>query len=423
VSTSHSRTAGGLTFAVLSAVSFALSGPLARGLLDTGWSPGAIVTVRIATATVIVLPFAVVSLRGRWNLLRGNAVLIVRYGILAVAGAQFCYFSAVQRLAVGPALLIEYTAPATVVVWLWLRHGQRPGPLTLLGAGIAALGLIAVLDLFSGAGLDAVGVLWALGAMVGLTSYFVLSADEDNGLPPLALAGGGLLVAAVLLGILCAVGALPFEAGTRDAVFGPGQVAWFLPLVALGVVTGAFAYVTGIAAGRRLGSRLASFVALLEVVAAVVFAWVLLDELPQGIQFAGGLLILAGVVVVKLGEGSVRSEPTVPSAPGAPDGAHREPDAQAHEQHGQRHVDSGERVLAVVPDQPAQVGLHDQGHRQHGAPEPQVAAVPEADEGDHRGHGGEHDGDVATAGVHVDPRRGGVALPVVLEEDPGPQPL
>jgi drug/metabolite transporter (DMT)-like permease len=39
------------------------------------------------------------------------------------------------------------------------------------------------------------------------------------------------------------------------------------------------------------------------VLAAVVFAWLLLGELPRGIQLAGGLLVLAGVVVVKLGEG------------------------------------------------------------------------------------------------------------------------
>jgi drug/metabolite transporter (DMT)-like permease len=305
VSTSGSRLAGGLTFAVLSALSFALSGPLARGLLDTGWSPGAIVTARIVLAAVVVVPFGLASVWGRWELLRRNALLIVTYGVLAVAGAQFCYFSAVQRMQVGTALLIEYTAPAVVVVWLWVRHGQRPGPLTLLGAGIAGVGLVAVLDLFSGADLDPVGVLWALAATVGAASYFVLSADEDNGLPPLALAGGGLLVASVLLGALSAVGALPFDVATGDAVFGPGRVAWFLPLIALGIVTGALAYVSGIAAGRRLGSRLASFVALLEVVAAVGFAWVLLAELPRAIQLAGGLLVLAGVVVVKLGEPSV----------------------------------------------------------------------------------------------------------------------
>ncbi|MBB2901271.1 drug/metabolite transporter (DMT)-like permease [Kineococcus radiotolerans] len=304
---SGSRLASGLTFAVLSAVSFALSGPLARGLLDTGWSPGAVVTVRIATAALVVAPFGAISLRGRWDLLRREAGRVVVYGVLSVAGAQFCYFSAVQRLQVGPALLIEYTAPAAVVLWLWLRHGQRPGPLTLLGTAIAGLGLIAVLDLFSGADLDPVGVLWALGATVGAASYFVLSAAEDDGLPPLALAGGGLLVAATLLGVLGAVGALPLEGGTGDAVYGGSSIAWFAPLLAMGVLTAAFAYVTGIAAVRRLGSRLASFAALLEVVAAVVFAWVLLDELPRPVQLTGGLLVLAGVVVVKLGERDIRA--------------------------------------------------------------------------------------------------------------------
>jgi drug/metabolite transporter (DMT)-like permease len=309
VPTPDSRAASGLTFAVLSAVSFSLSGPLARGLLDTGWSPGAVVSARIALAAVIVAPFGARSLRGRWNLLRRNVLVVLAYGVLAVAGAQFCYFSAVQRLQVGPALLIEYTAPAAVVLWSWLRQGQRPRPLTVVGTAIAGLGLVAVLDLFSGIELDGIGVLWALGAMVGAASYFVLSADEDNGLPPLALAGGGLLVAAVLLGALGAVGALPLDAGTGDAVYGGRPVPWFLSVLGLGVVTAAFAYVTGIAASRRLGSRLASFVALLEVVSAVVLAWVLLDELPRGIQLAGGVLVLTGVVVVRAGERTVATAP------------------------------------------------------------------------------------------------------------------
>ena len=83
----------------------------------------------------------------------------------------------------------------------------------------------------------------------------------------------------------------------------------------LGVFSAAVAYVTGIEASRRLGSRLASFVGLTEVLAAVVFAWLLLDELPGALQLAGGVLVLAGVVVVKLGERGIaavvdRPEPT-----------------------------------------------------------------------------------------------------------------
>ena len=292
----------GLVLAVASAASFGFSGPLASGLLKVGWSPGAVVLVRIAIAALVVAPLAVRALRGRWGALRANAGLVVAYGVGPIAGAQFAYFSAVQRMDVGPALLIEYTAPAVVVAWLWARQGERPSWLTLAGAGVAALGLVLVLDLRSGAGLALGGVLWALGAMVGAAFYFVLSARTSSGLPPQALAGAGLAAGALGLGALGLAGVLPLRATTAEPVYAGGAVAWWLPLLGLGVVTAGLAYVTGIAASRRLGSRVASFVALLEVVVAVFGAWLLLDQLPGALQLAGGVLILAGVAVVKLGE-------------------------------------------------------------------------------------------------------------------------
>jgi drug/metabolite transporter (DMT)-like permease len=303
------RVSAGLAFAVVSALSFGMAGGLARGLIETGWSPGAMTLVRVGLAATALTPFGLASLRGRWVLLWRNLGLLLAYGAIAVAGAQFCYFSAVQHMQVGPAILIEFTAPAAVVVFLWLRHGQRPGRLTVAGALVAALGLVLVLDLLSGADLSARGVLWSLGAMVGCATYFIISADEDNGLPPLVLAWGGLLVGALGLGALALVGLLPMRASTAPASYAGGQVAWWLPLLALGLVSGALAYVAGIAASRRLGSRLASFVALLEVVSSVGWAWLLLGELPGVVQLVGGVLILAGVVAVKLGERSVVVRP------------------------------------------------------------------------------------------------------------------
>jgi drug/metabolite transporter (DMT)-like permease len=307
---SGSRLGAGLGFAVLSAMSFGLSGTLAKGLLDAGWSAGAAVAVRVAIAALVLLGPAMVVLRGRWHLLRGNLPVIGAYGLVAVAGCQLAYFNAVDHMQVGVALLIEYTAPVAVIGWLWLRYGQRPGPTTLAGAAVAAVGLVFVLDLVSGADLDLLGVVWALGAMVGAAVYFILSALEDNGLPPIVLAAGGLVLGAVALLAAGAVGLVPMAWTTRPVAYDGVTVAWWLPLLGLGVVTAALAYVTGIAAGRRLGSRLASFVALLEVLFALVFAWLLLDEVPRAVQALGGLLILAGVVVVKLGERTVaRAEP------------------------------------------------------------------------------------------------------------------
>jgi drug/metabolite transporter (DMT)-like permease len=95
------------------------------------------------------------------------------------------------------------------------------------------------------------------------------------------------------------------DATTDAATYAGSSFAWWQPVVVLGLFTAALAYVTGVAAGRLLGSRLASFVALTEVVAGVLWAWLLLDELPRTVQLLGGLLILAGVVSVKVGERSV----------------------------------------------------------------------------------------------------------------------
>jgi drug/metabolite transporter (DMT)-like permease len=302
VSTRDTRLASGLGFALLSASSFGLSGSLARGLLDAGWSSAAAVAARILLAAAVLTPVALVQLRGRWSLLRRNLRLIGGYGLVAVAGCQLAYFNAVAHLQVGVALLIEYTAPVAVIGWLWLRHGQRPGWLTALGAVLGAAGLVLVLGLVSGVRLSTVGTGWALGAMVGAAVYFVLSAREDNGLPATVLAAGGLLLGGATLMLAGVAGVVRLDASTAAVAFAAFRVPWWLPVLALGIVTAALAYVAGIAASRRLGSRLASFVALFEVLAALVFAWLLLGERPGPIQLLGGVLIVAGVVAVRLGE-------------------------------------------------------------------------------------------------------------------------
>ena len=41
---------------------------------------------------------------------RAHAGVVLAYGLVPVAGAQLCYYSAVAHLSVGVALLLEYTA-------------------------------------------------------------------------------------------------------------------------------------------------------------------------------------------------------------------------------------------------------------------------------------------------------------------------
>lgn len=292
----------GLLVAVGAAFAFGMSGAWARGLIDAGWTPGAAVTARIWVAALVLLVPTLVSLRGRWRLVRRNAGMIITYGLLAVTATQLFYFQAVAVMDVGIALLIEYTAPVAVVLWLWMRRGERPSKRSILGAVVAFAGLVLMLDVLTGARLDPGGILWALGAMVGAAAYFVLSGRGDTGLPPIALAGLGLVLGALGLSVAGLVGVLPMTWSTDDVAYRFGTLPWFVPVLAIGVLATAVAYVLGIASTRMLGSRLASFVALAEVVAALLFGWMLLGQLPGTVQLIGGALVLAGVVLVKLGE-------------------------------------------------------------------------------------------------------------------------
>jgi drug/metabolite transporter (DMT)-like permease len=292
----------GLGLALLSALTFAASGTLARSLIDAGWSAQSAVIARLGVAAVILAAPAAWSLRGRWHVLRRNVAAVGLFGLLALAVAQACYFNAIRYLPIGVALLLEYLGIVLVVGWMWAVHGQRPRRRTVAGSAAALLGLVLVLDLTGREPLSLVGVLWALGAAVGLASYFLLSARADHGLPAMALASGGMAVGATALAALGLVGVLPLHATFGKVDLGRYRVSWVVAIAGLSVVAAVVSYVTGIGAARILGARLSSFVGLTEVMFGVLIAWLVLGELPTPVQLLGGALIVTGVALVRLDE-------------------------------------------------------------------------------------------------------------------------
>ena len=292
----------GLLLALTSAATFGTSGAFAGSLLEAGWTPGSAVTVRVVVAALVLTLPALVLLRGHVARLRRGAGTTVVYGVAAVAGAQLCYFNAVQHLSVAVALLLEYSGALLVVGWLWVRHGQVPRRLTVAGAAVSVVGLALVLDLLGDADLDAVGVLWGLGAAVGLATYFVLSAGTDDALPPLVVAWGGLAVGGVVLTAAGALGVLPLAAPRVDVVLLDREVSWLVPVLGLSLVAAVVAYVTGILGARALGAKVASFVGLTEVLFAVLFAFLLIGQRLAPVQLLGGLLVLAGIALVQRDE-------------------------------------------------------------------------------------------------------------------------
>ncbi|MBP1325373.1 drug/metabolite transporter (DMT)-like permease [Leucobacter exalbidus] len=303
----------GFLLAVGSAASFALSGIFASSLMTAGWSAGAAATARISVAAAVLLVPTLLALRGQWHQVLRAWKPILLFGLLAIVACQLAYFLAVEFIAPSLALLIEFMGPVLLMLWIWARSRVSPPPLTLVGAAIAVVGLVTLSGLASGGALHPLGIIFALVAAVGNAAYYAAGASSNHGIAPLPFVGLGLLVAAIGLGIVCAVGILPFTITNVAPVVAGVELSPALVVAAMALISTVIAYVLGVSASRRLGATVASFTGYSEPMFGIVWTIVLLAIVPTGTQWLGAALILAGVVTVKLGEmRAVQRRVTVP---------------------------------------------------------------------------------------------------------------
>lgn len=251
VRTSDSSVSGrgrgvGLGLALLSAVAFGGSGVAAKPLIEAGLDPLHVVWLRVAGAALVMLPLAV---RHR-ALLRRRPGLLAGFGLLAVAGVQACYFAALSRIPVGVALLIEYLAPALVLGWVRFVQKRPVTRAAAVGVVLAVGGLACVVEVWSGLGFDALGLLLALGAACCQVGYFVLSdqgSDAGDEAPdPLGVIAYGLLVGAAVLTVVARPWTMDWSVLQGTASMDGRPVAAVVLLAWIVLVATVVAYVTGV---------------------------------------------------------------------------------------------------------------------------------------------------------------------------------
>ncbi|MFC8368009.1 DMT family transporter [Streptomyces sp. NPDC057239] len=298
ITPSDHRKGVGLGLALLSALAFGGSGVAAKPLIEAGLDPLHVVWLRVAGAALVMLPLAVCH-RG---LLRSRPGLLAGFGLFAVAGVQACYFAALSRIPVGVALLVEYLAPALVLGWVRFVQRRPVTRAAAVGVVLAVGGLACVVEVWSGLGFDALGLLLALGAACCQVGYFVLSdqgSDGDEAPDPLGVIAYGLLIGAVVLTVVARPWSMEWSVIAGSAEMDGTPVAAFVLLAWIVLVATVAAYVTGVVSVRRLSPQVAGVVACLEAVIATVLAWVLLGEHLSAPQIVGGAVVLAGAFIAQ----------------------------------------------------------------------------------------------------------------------------
>ncbi|HMH59363.1 MAG TPA: DMT family transporter [Galbitalea sp.] len=302
-------TSVGLVIAFIAAASFGTSGAFIKPLLDTGWSPAAAVTFRALIGAVVLLPFTLVALRGRWSALWHARWRVLLMALIGVAATQLVYITAVSLVPISTAILIEYMAPLLLVAFAWARSRTLPKAVVLIGSAVALAGLVLVVGPDGHGGVNVVGLIFACLGAIGCAVYYVIAAKPSEGLPPVALAGSGLAIGGLALGAVGVTGLVPFAMNFGDVRLLGAPAPWWVPLLVVGVVATGIAYAASITASEVLGSRLASFMGLLEVVFAALYAWLLLGQDLTIPQLIGGVLILGGIALVRAEKVDVPIEP------------------------------------------------------------------------------------------------------------------
>jgi len=260
------------TLLVIGAVaSVQFGAALAKSLFDE-IGAGGTVFLRVATAAVILAliwrpRIAGHSARDLW--------LAVLFG-LSLAGMNFAFYSALDRIPLGIAVTFEFVGPLGVAVF-----GSRR-VLDLLWVALAAAGILLLSD-FGTANLDGLGVALALVAGGFWALYILVNARVGQVFP----GGAGLSLAMIVATVpLAPVGIA--EGGT-DLL-----VPWILALgVGVGVLSSAIPYTLELEALRRMPAGVFGVLMSLEPAMAAVAGFLVLGEDLAAREVVAILLVVA----------------------------------------------------------------------------------------------------------------------------------
>jgi drug/metabolite transporter (DMT)-like permease len=186
---------------------------------------------------------------------------------------------------------------------------------------IALVGLATVVEIWSGVQLDLIGLLAGLVAAACQATYFLLIDKLTGVADPLVMTAAGSVVGAVLLTAIAVPWGIPWHTLTDTIAIGQRSApGWFFAAWLI-VISTVVAYLAGAAAVQRLSAAVGGAVAYVEVVAASLFAWILLDETLSTTQIIGGVIVLLGAFVAQSSVGKV-----VPPELPVPDSATRDLD-------------------------------------------------------------------------------------------------
>ena len=291
----------GEIYLFLGAFLFAFNGIISKIVLLDEISAWRLTQIRTGGAFVILFTFFMIFKRHELKPTKAELPWLILFGVVGVAMVQAFYFIAIERMFIGIALLIEFTAPIWILLFLRFVLKKHVPKGLWYAIALAFTGLLMITQVWSGLSVDQIGLLAAIFDALALAGYFLigdlLGKTKSSG----AIATWGFGVATLILLFALPLWNFPTAALSNDMNLLGRFENYQLPgwaLVLWIVVMGTIApYLLVISGLKILSASTASIFGMIEPVLAGIFAWWWLSERLTAIQLVGCMVVIVGISI------------------------------------------------------------------------------------------------------------------------------
>jgi len=283
----------GYLYVALAAVLFAVSGTAAKFLFRSGITPYQLIQLRTTLAFTGLLIWLGLRHSALLKISLADLPYFLALGVFGIGAAQFLYLFAISKINVAAAILLHYTGPVFVALYVVFVQRQKIGRMSIL----AILGTLVGCYLVVGAynlqllTLNRIGIISGLLAAVAFAVYSVLSDSGMRKYTSWTVLLYGMLFAALMWNVLHP----PLEALLQR--YSAVQWGWILFIGIFGTVLPFGLYFEGI---KRIRPTPASITATLEPISAGVIASIFLGEIMGPWQIFGGLIVIVSIISLQL---------------------------------------------------------------------------------------------------------------------------
>ena len=291
----------GEILALAGALGFGFNGVISKLLLTSGLSSLRLTQVRCGGAFLFLGTYVFLRYRHKFRITKAELPWLIAYGLVGFLAVQVFYFIAITRMHVSIGLLLEFTAPIWILLWLRYVLKKHVSRQMWMSIALAFSGMLCIAQVWKGQTLDPIGVIAALLDAITLAAYFLIGEKLARTRDAESLSAIGFGVSTLGLLIALPIWSFPVEIFTQSINLQGRFASHSLPgwvLIAWVITMGTIApYLLVINGIKLLSASTSSVLGMAEPVLAGIFAWWWLYERWNFLQLVGAGIVVTGIVL------------------------------------------------------------------------------------------------------------------------------